>query len=91
MTKISTLAAVLAAIVATAASAADIDWSSPDIFTVDADEIPELLPPGTWCRILSVRNNHGEPRTLVFRRGIDCCPEDRVVIEKETGPPALGR
>jgi hypothetical protein len=81
-------AAVVAVLVSSAIAvpAADIDWKSPDIFTVDADEI-ELLPPGTWCRIMSVRNNYGEPRTLVFQRGINCCPNARVVIEA----PALGR
>jgi hypothetical protein len=81
-------AAVAAAIVAIAAPAAEIDWSSDDIATVDADEI-ELLPPGTWCLVLSVRNNHGEPRTQIYRRGGDCDPEDRVVIEdrpRSAGP-----
>jgi hypothetical protein len=80
------LFAAVVAVLATAAPAAEIDWKSPDIFTVDADEVDELLPPGEWCLILSVHNNPGEARTLTYRRGTDCDPEDRVIVE----PPALG-
>jgi hypothetical protein len=85
MTKISILAAALAAIASTASAASlppgPIDWESPDVYTADADEV--RLPPGSWCLVLSVHNNPGEPRTLTYMRGaFDWCdPEDRVVIE----------
>jgi hypothetical protein len=74
-------AAVVAVLVSSASAvpAADIDWNSPDVVTGDADEIE--LPPGTWCLVMRVRNNVGEPATLIYQRGIDCDPEDRVVIE----------
>jgi hypothetical protein len=76
------VAALLVAGTAHAASLppGEIDWKSPDVITGDADEIE--LPPGSWCLILSVRNNHGEPRTLTYQRGtFDWCdPEDRVVV-----------
>jgi hypothetical protein len=50
-----------------------------------ADEGEVDLPPGSWCLVLSVRNNHGEPHTLVYRRGtFDWCdPEDRVVVNNK--------
>jgi hypothetical protein len=91
MRKTLLLAAVVAAIAASAIAtpAADVDWNSPDIFTVDADEI-ELLPPGDWCLVLSVRNNRGEPRSLVYQRGTDCPPEDRVVVEEAHRRPRRG-
>jgi hypothetical protein len=78
---------LFAALVATAAPAAEIDWSSPDVFTVDADEVDELLPLGNWCLVFSIHNNPGEPATLVFRRGTDCDPEDRVEVRPRSEGP----
>jgi hypothetical protein len=78
-------ALVLLTSVANAASVppGPIDWKSPDVITGDADEIK--LPPGEWCLIMSVRNNHGEPRTLTYQRGtFDWCdPKDRVVVREK--------
>jgi hypothetical protein len=85
---IATMIALVLLVLASVARAAslppgEIDWKSPDVVSGDADEIK--LPPGEWCLILSVRNNPGEPRTLVYQRGTFdwCALEDRVVVKKK--------
>ena len=61
-----------------------IDWNSDNVYTEDADSVD--LPRGTWCLIASIRNNYGEPRTLIYlregARGLrGCDPENQIVVE----------
>jgi hypothetical protein len=86
MRTLLTAAFVLLTSVANAASlppAGEIDFASPDVYVADVGEV--RLPKGVWCLVYSVRNNPGEPRTLVYLRGTYdwCDPSDRVVVKEK--------
>jgi hypothetical protein len=84
------LAAGFAAVAASASAQSfppdDFDWNAPDIVSMDSDEVKAKLPPGSWCLILSIHNDPGEPYTYVFKRGTPawCDRSDRVVVKKRT-------
>jgi hypothetical protein len=58
------------------------DWNSPDLVTMDSDEVKAKLPPGSWCLVLSVHNNPGESYTYTYLRGTPdwCDKSDRVRV-----------